>query len=50
MFAASLADELDFRTMGNERKVISARLVRELEGKTEVETPVASTALTDGQG
>jgi hypothetical protein len=39
VFAASLADELDFRTMGNERKVISAWLVRELEGKTEVETP-----------
>jgi hypothetical protein len=31
VFAASLADSLDFRTMGNERKVIEAWLVRDLE-------------------
>ena len=31
VFAASLADELDFRTMGNERKVIEAWLVRDIE-------------------
>ncbi len=31
IFAASLADELDFRTMGNERKVIEAWLVRDIE-------------------
>ena len=31
VFAASLADDLDFRTMGNERKVIAAWLVREIE-------------------
>jgi hypothetical protein len=30
VFAASLADVLDFRTMGNERKVIEAWLVRDL--------------------
>ncbi len=30
VFAASLAEELDFRTMGNERKVIEAWLVRDL--------------------
>jgi len=32
VFAASLAEELDFRTMGNERKVIAAWLVRDLTG------------------
>lgn len=32
VFAAGLADLLDFRTMGNERKVIAAWLVREIEG------------------
>lgn len=31
VFAASLADDLDFRTMGNERKVIAAWLVREID-------------------
>lgn len=31
VFAASLADQLDFRTMGNERKVIEAWLIRDLE-------------------
>ena len=31
VFAAGLAGELDFRTMGNERKVIEAWLVRDLE-------------------
>lgn len=31
VFAASLADDLDFRTMGNERKVIAAWLVRDIE-------------------
>jgi hypothetical protein len=31
VFAASLADALDFRTMGNERKVIEAWLVRDIE-------------------
>jgi hypothetical protein len=31
VFAAGLAAELDFRTMGNERKVIEAWLVRDLE-------------------
>ena len=31
VFAAGLADALDFRTMGNERKVIEAWLVRDLE-------------------
>lgn len=31
VFAADLAAELDFRTMGNERKVIEAWLVRDLE-------------------
>ena len=31
VFAASLADELDFRTMGNVRKVIEAWLIRDLE-------------------
>jgi hypothetical protein len=39
VFAASLADELDFRTMGNERKVIGAWLVRDLDGNSEVGTP-----------
>jgi hypothetical protein len=33
VFAAGLADELDFRTMGNERKVITAWLVRDLEAR-----------------
>ena len=32
VFAAGLAEELDFRTMGNERKVIAAWLVRDLDG------------------
>ncbi|MEO7222874.1 MAG: hypothetical protein ABIY37_10410, partial [Devosia sp.] len=31
VFAAGLADALDFRTMGNERKVIEAWLVQDLE-------------------
>ena len=31
VFAAGLAEELDFRTMGNERKVIEAWLLRDLE-------------------
>jgi hypothetical protein len=31
VFAASLADELDFRTMGNERKVIAAWLIHDIE-------------------
>jgi hypothetical protein len=31
VFAAGLAELLDFRTMGNERKVIEAWLVRDLE-------------------
>ena len=31
VFAAGLAEQLDFRTMGNERKVIEAWLVRDLE-------------------
>ncbi len=31
VFAASLAEELEFRTMGNKRKVIEAWLVRDLE-------------------
>jgi hypothetical protein len=31
VFAASLADALDFRTMGNARKVIEAWLVLDLE-------------------
>lgn len=39
VFAATLADQLDFRTMGNERKVIAAWLLRELEGNTQVQTP-----------
>lgn len=39
VFAAGLAEELDFRTMGNERKVIAAWLVRDLEGNTDVDTP-----------
>jgi hypothetical protein len=30
VFAAGLAGQLDFRTMGNERKVIEAWLVRDL--------------------
>jgi hypothetical protein len=30
IFAAGLADTLDFRTMGNERKVIAAWLIRDL--------------------
>ncbi|MEO6013902.1 MAG: hypothetical protein ABIQ30_10010 [Devosia sp.] len=33
VFAASLAEEFDFRTMGNERKVIAAWLIREMGGK-----------------
>jgi hypothetical protein len=33
IFAASLAEELEFRTMGNERKVIAAWLVRDLEAR-----------------
>lgn len=32
VFAASLAEELDFRTMGNERKVIAAWLIQDLNG------------------
>lgn len=39
VFAAGLAEELDFRTMGNERKVIAAWLVREIEGNSEDDTP-----------
>lgn len=39
VFAAGLAEQLDFRTMGNERKVITAWLVRELAGLTDAETP-----------
>ena len=39
IFAAGLADDLDFRTMGNERKVIAAWLVREIEGSTDEDTP-----------
>jgi hypothetical protein len=31
VFAAGLAEILDFRTMANERKIIEAWLVRELE-------------------
>ena len=31
VFAAGLAEQLHFRTMGNERKVIEAWLVRDLE-------------------
>ena len=31
LFAATLADQLDFRTMGNERKVIAAWLVRDID-------------------
>ena len=31
VFAAGLAEQLDFRTMGNERKVIEAWVVRDLE-------------------
>lgn len=31
VFAAGLAELLDFRTMGNERKVIEAWLVRDLQ-------------------
>jgi len=34
VFAASLAEELDFRTMGNERKVIAAWLVRDIAART----------------
>ncbi len=37
VFAASLAEELDFRTMGNERKVIAAWLVRDLAASRAVE-------------
>jgi hypothetical protein len=38
VFAAGLAEELDFRTMGNERKVIGAWLVRDLgQGKEAAE-------------
>ena len=33
VFAAALADELDFRTMGNSRKVIAAWLIRDLESE-----------------
>lgn len=33
VFAASLAEELDFRTMGNVRKVIAAWLLRDLEAR-----------------
>ena len=39
VFAAGLAEELDFRTMGNERKVIAAWLVREIEGNADNDTP-----------
>jgi hypothetical protein len=35
VFAAGLADLLDFRTMGNERKVIEAWLVRDLQQSRE---------------
>lgn len=31
VFAAGLAEVLDFRTMANERKIIEAWLIRELE-------------------
>jgi len=30
VFAAGLAEQLDFRTMGNERKVIAAWLIRDI--------------------
>jgi hypothetical protein len=33
VFAAALADDLDFRTMGNTRRVILGWLIRDLEGK-----------------
>jgi hypothetical protein len=39
VFAAGLAEELDFRTMGNERKVIAAWLVREIEGSSDDDLP-----------
>ena len=39
IFAAGLAEQLDFRTMGNERKVIAAWLVRDIEGNSDEETP-----------
>lgn len=39
VFAAGLAEELDFRTMGNERKVIAAWLVRDIEGSSDEDTP-----------
>jgi hypothetical protein len=32
IFAASLADDLDFRTMGNTRKIITAWLVHDMSG------------------
>lgn len=35
VFAASLAEEIDFRTMGNERKVIAAWLIRDMGGPKE---------------
>ena len=34
-----LAEELDFRTMGNERKVIAAWLVRDIEGSSDDDLP-----------
>ena len=39
VFAAGLAEELDFRTMGNERKVIAAWLVRDIEGSSDDDLP-----------
>lgn len=44
VFAATLAEQLDFRTMGNERKVIAAWLIRDLAGLTHVKTPARRTA------
>jgi quercetin dioxygenase-like cupin family protein len=41
VFAAALAGELDFRTMGNSRKVIAAWLIRELDSEHESLDPLA---------
>ena len=39
IFAAALAEQLGFRTMGNERRVIAAWLIRDMDGLAEAPTP-----------
>jgi len=50
VFAAGLADELDFRTMGNERKVIAAWLVRDIVQTGKADEPAGDSPAPDSIG